>query len=224
MAAHPRSRGENPFPSAKCAGSLGSSPLTRGKPRKRWDQICKARLIPAHAGKTCARRRAGSPMTAHPRSRGENISRPPLASWKAGSSPLTRGKRQHFDEDTPGGGLIPAHAGKTVESHGDGPVGRAHPRSRGENHRSSRPPRKPSGSSPLTRGKRPDADGGGSAERLIPAHAGKTVAAACQSSCRTAHPRSRGENCRSHFSTFSWSGSSPLTRGKRQWRPTRQAQ
>ena len=31
--AHPRSRGENPFPSTKCAGSEGSSPLTRGKPQ-----------------------------------------------------------------------------------------------------------------------------------------------------------------------------------------------
>ena len=50
------------------------------------------------------------------------------------------------------------------------------------------------GSSPLTRGKRPDADGGGSAQRLIPAHAGKTSSAALASMDAWAHPRSRGEN------------------------------
>ena len=50
--AHPRSRGENPFPSTKWAGSEGSSPLTRGKPTRNCGVTLSSRLIPAHAGKT----------------------------------------------------------------------------------------------------------------------------------------------------------------------------
>ena len=50
--AHPRSRGENASAGVRCCFCLGSSPLTRGKPR-----ICRTAsshmgLIPAHAGKT----------------------------------------------------------------------------------------------------------------------------------------------------------------------------
>ena len=51
---------------------------------------------------------------AHPRSRGENFLNVILAAVVAGSSPLTRGKRQLTNQDTDAGGLIPAHAGKTA--------------------------------------------------------------------------------------------------------------
>ena len=52
LQAHPRSRGENPGPLSQRGDTLGSSPLTRGKPR-RGDKLADAgRLIPAHAGKT----------------------------------------------------------------------------------------------------------------------------------------------------------------------------
>ena len=51
-AAHPRSRGEN-FPRQNTGlGQLGSSPLTRGKPRVGCRRRARVRLIPAHAGKT----------------------------------------------------------------------------------------------------------------------------------------------------------------------------
>ena len=54
--AHPRSRGENcqgPESPARCPGS---SPLTRGKREGHADDVLRARLIPAHAGKTGRRR------------------------------------------------------------------------------------------------------------------------------------------------------------------------
>ena len=111
--AHPRSRGENVVCFCAPSAVQGSSPLTRGKPDLRVGGLCRLRLIPAHAGKT---RSPGTPIIvpgAHPRSRGENekiCQR--VASW-AGSSPLTRGKREHGGDDVPHGGLIPAHAGKT---------------------------------------------------------------------------------------------------------------
>ena len=71
----------------------GSSPLTRGKRLDRRQRALRGRLIPAHAGKTvpsCHRRRSAR---AHPRSRGENTSRPALLlrrsirSWKPLSLP-----------------------------------------------------------------------------------------------------------------------------------------
>ena len=111
-----------------------------------------------------------------------------------GSSPLTRGKRpQHPGEDS-GAGLIPAHAGKTFLSYVLVRSGRAHPRSRGENHRArgdhTRPP------------------------WLIPAHAGKTTGGYPRVLLLGAHPRSRGENASPFPPLLRHGGSSPLTRGK----------
>ena len=70
------------------------------------------------------------------------------------------------------------------------------------------------GSSPLTRGKRPRAPHLRAAHRLIPAHAGKTLAAPRGRRGSSAHPRSRGENVGSSSRATSCRGSSPLTRGK----------
>ena len=152
-----------------------------------------------------------------------------------GSSPLTRGKLPKKVLQTAEMRLIPAHAGKT-----SGPSYRvirpwAHPRSRGENPPTQNPPSKPSGSSPLTRGKRPLQGGSAQIVRLIPAHAGKTLPSRCRlgrccgSSPLTrgklfrhvvvsvgvvAHPRSRGENSYFAQSFDTQLGSSPLTRGK----------
>ena len=50
--AHPRSRGENRVRAASNTRCAGSSPLTRGKPQSALSDIARARLIPAHAGKT----------------------------------------------------------------------------------------------------------------------------------------------------------------------------
>ena len=75
----------------------GSSPLTRGKRKKRSKTPSHGRLIPAHAGKTVHSQDRSGQGAAHPRSRGENEA-------------LT-GVMDLFD------GLIPAHAGKTPTQH-----------------------------------------------------------------------------------------------------------
>ena len=72
-AAHPRSRGENTVMGSARFATLGSSPLTRGKPVRRTVVPWVQRLIPAHAGKTFGVAAVGSVMPAHPRSRGENV-------------------------------------------------------------------------------------------------------------------------------------------------------
>ena len=131
--AHPRSRGENSCRGRSLRLAWGSSPLTRGKRRRRGARERVDGLIPAHAGKT---RNASSPphaSPAHPRSRGENAISRVVSFFERGSSPLTRGKPESPGVLSATWRLIPAHAGKTTER---GPASVhpwAHPRSRGEN-------------------------------------------------------------------------------------------
>ncbi len=155
------------------------------------------RLIPAHAGKTFAQRDQPSPGPAHPRSRGENPSLPPLFR------------------------LIPAHAGKTCGGRTRRRQAAAHPRSRGENMTIATDLKVSLGSSPLTRGKLRHQQIAAPGGRLIPAHAGKTPAARQSRAETAAHPRSRGENLWETLPNGGRRGSSPLTRGKRKQRAAR---
>ena len=74
----------------------------------------KARLIPAHAGKTLAGYGGLDQQRAHPRSRGENSVAEQHLDERLGSSPLTRGKRLGAKDMYDLSRLIPAHAGKTT--------------------------------------------------------------------------------------------------------------
>ena len=132
-----------------------------------------------------------------------------------GSSPLTRGKLLLLLLGSRGGRLIPAHAGKTSSSRTWSGRWTAHPRSRGENIRPIGFASIAAGSSPLTRGKRSNGRSRRHRGRLIPAHAGKTVAIEGGSLTYKAHPRSRGENAGVGELAERGAGSSPLTRGKR---------
>ena len=134
---------------------------------------------------------------------------------RVGSSPLTRGKPGRALHRRVQGGLIPAHAGKTLAASSKMGPARAHPRSRGENLYGKLAASLTGGSSPLTRGKHSSAIGLCRARGLIPAHAGKTRSYPRRSHRERAHPRSRGENLMASSFAFACSGSSPLTRGKR---------
>ena len=172
--AHPRSRGENLNLVMIDEAWAGSSPLTRGKRGWPLRTGTRAGLIPAHAGKTMV---VGSGLVsgrAHPRSRGENRSPSGVRVGLGGSSPLTRGKLRVHGSDGVGGGLIPAHAGKTCRPWSRTRPKRAHPRSRGENKGTDRSAYLNEGSSPLTRGKLTRMEVSSSRKGLIPAHAGKT--------------------------------------------------
>ena len=70
--AHPRSRGENAAFRRWVTTEVGSSPLTRGKLQVPPERPQRARLIPAHAGKTSSGIIVCHGFPAHPRSRGEN--------------------------------------------------------------------------------------------------------------------------------------------------------
>ena len=151
---------------------------------------------------------------AHPRSRGENRSRARDLLGAGGSSPLTRGKQVSATFAANHRRLIPAHAGKTGCRRSGHGRRRAHPRSRGENTGSGFSCVCRRGSSPLTRGKRLGSGIEELADRLIPAHAGKTPAGQTLRGLATAHPRSRGENAKGARNPVMETGSSPLTRGK----------
>ena len=173
--AHPRSRGENAGDRPSTARPRGSSPLTRGKRYRNRSPGKIPRLIPAHAGKTSTSDAMVPTTPAHPRSHGENGVRIAPKPDHTGSSPLTRGKLTRSPRRTKPGGLIPAHAGKTAGVNTRHWYSAAHPRSRGENHRLAAGIEDAGGSSPLTRGKHIDVERLDKRERLIPAHAGKTV-------------------------------------------------
>ena len=132
----------------------GSSPLTRGKRDRRLPGRVDPRLIPAHAGKTTRVGMCECETGAHPRSRGENAQGGDVVASPEGSSPLTRGKLEGWRVVIKTGGLIPAHAGKTVRRIRVDQCNRAHPRSRGENLTGAEDQLVSLGSSPLTRGKR----------------------------------------------------------------------
>ena len=158
---------------------------------------------------------------AHPRSRGENPIDTESSDMKAGSSPLTRGKHRVAEITRERRGLIPAHAGKTSSVCIGLRVCGAHPRSRGENHPYQTTCKTAPGSSPLTRGKRIDDRRQHIDQRLIPAHAGKTVPSPTLPHHAEAHPRSRGENIMEQTADAHGAGSSPLTRGKPRGRKPR---
>ena len=213
--AHPRSRGENVRENRGPTGDLGSSPLTRGKHGRDIRRCRHGGLIPAHAGKTGPPSPCPPTPRAHPRSRGENVFLvlvPPVA---AGSSPLTRGKPGATAAGLAGGGLIPAHAGKTNPPRREGgkPQGSS-PLTRGKHLVFGAPRYRAPGSSPLTRGKLRRSHVRPRAPRLIPAHAGKTRGCASLPGLSRAHPRSRGENAVEGLLGQVGMGSSPLTRGK----------
>ena len=192
--AHPRSRGENVGAPLHEAGQTGSSPLTRGKHVAAAARPTRARLIPAHAGKTPRRTCPSRRREAHPRSRGENEKERTVIKNREGSSPLTRGKQECAHDLVTARRLIPAHAGKTLGTLESTADHAAHPRSRGENIPGGEGRWGRGGSSPLTRGKLRLTEFTHYASGLIPAHAGKTSVSQATGGQRAAHPRSRGEN------------------------------
>ena len=109
--------------------------------------------------------------------------------------------------------LIPAHAGSTNLGSAQRSNSRAHPRSRGEHRCASHSPPKHQGSSPLTRGAPGGLAEAAELSRLIPAHAGSTLAGGSRPRRLGAHPRSRGEHQDPGQSAEANGGSSPLTRG-----------
>ena len=166
----------------------------RGKLPPLLPEVMEGRLIPAHAGKTSRVYRSGLRRRAHPRACGENIRTCPERGIARGSSPRMRGKPQTETGAPFWPWLIPAHAGKTRRFKNTETVTGAHPRACGENQQTSIASRCLVGSSPRMRGKRNFIEFVLPRVGLIPAHAGKTLAAPSPPCNMQAHPRACGEN------------------------------
>ena len=140
----------------------------------------------------------------HPRIRGEHLHHLVRSVFVDGSSPHTRGALRHFAPPSPRVGIIPAYAGSTTATNASSPTAMDHPRIRGEHFDRSVWAVRAAGSSPHTRGARPN----------IGAWAMRN----------TDHPRIRGEHASGRPRRRSDRGSSPHTRGALPHaRPLRQA-
>ena len=191
----------------------GSSPLARGTLLGVRRQPLPERFIPARAGNTSWGSTARGTASVHPRSRGEHDELGQYRWVVSGSSPLARGTRapEHRGEVLPR--FIPARAGNTCCACSPRTRRPVHPRSRGEHTGDSKLLHIADGSSPLARGTRPGVQGGGGADRFIPARAGNTRTDEPATRTYTVHPRSRGEHHSNAARNSRVRGSSPLARG-----------
>ena len=92
---HPRIRGEHAPSRIRLGKSIGSSPHTRGAPRRRRPRGGPGRIIPAYAGSTAATAVKQTPLGDHPRIRGEHYRWRRFCISGLGSSPHTRGAPRH---------------------------------------------------------------------------------------------------------------------------------
>ena len=152
-----------------------SSPLTQRKLRQTGLFPSFRGLIPARAGKTFLGLPGRLSVSVHPRAGGEKFVSSRRRGRSSGSSPRGRGKPGSPICSPMLSGLIPARAGKTQKTPGNGAPQPAHPRVDGENATQRHMRRAKSGSSPRRRGKRRRAANHEPPGRLIPALAGKTT-------------------------------------------------
>ena len=191
----------------------GSSPHTRGAPKRAFKNARIVRIIPAYAGSTPASPPLAARVADHPRIRGEHsaIWRPGAS--EPGSSPHTRGALVVFSLDPHFRRIIPAYAGSTRAVHLPTRVPADHPRIRGEHARMRGFRVLARGSSPHTRGARPGRRALLLRRGIIPAYAGSTRPTSPASAVQPDHPRIRGEHMRVLTSRKDIDGSSPHTRG-----------
>ena len=216
--AHPRWRGADTPGPWYGRNQLGSSPLARGRPPFMLGIGCFDGLIPAGAGQTVSRRVRRRGRWAHPRWRGADYCGDVDGEPLAGSSPLARGRplpcimRSWYTR------LIPAGAGQTSSDSSTTPSPAAHPRWRGADCGERDVRQRGQGSSPLARGRQNLAIDRRGRRRLIPAGAGQTRSSPARPLARQAHPRWRGADTIAGVAPGSYSGSSPLARGRLQTR------
>ena len=210
---HPRPRGEHVAPGSLACSTPGSSPPTRGT---HFRYLCVRyclRFIPAHAGNTRRSFYQSTLWAVHPRPRGEHCGPNVSITRLPGSSPPTRGTLWPQCQYYPPARFIPAHAGNTSASRIRASISSVHPRPRGEHAHQSISDRSHPGSSPPTRGTRPNPGSQAQVQRFIPAHAGNTGAVLFAPFAVPVHPRPRGEHAIKTMAGTWKPGSSPPTRG-----------
>ena len=151
----------------------------------------------------------------HPRVRGERIIAWATLGGLHGSSPRARGTLRRDGERRRRARFIPACAGNARRRRRSGPTSSVHPRVRGERAPGAVGGEGWSGSSPRARGTRVGEVRDEPGDRFIPACAGNARGTGSGSTCRSVHPRVRGERCSAALIRASSCGSSPRARGTR---------
>ena len=210
---HPRGRGEHATHLQDGAATRGSSPRARGTPYARGGSLFDRRFIPAGAGNTVLRGRAGGCRTVHPRGRGEHTYVCATYARHSGSSPRARGTLIVADHRDGSDRFIPAGAGNTRDGTGFCWREAVHPRGRGEHDRANGRNAHKNGSSPRARGTLPRELPNGHGVRFIPAGAGNTVVRSVILAPPAVHPRGRGEHVGEISKELLYAGSSPRARG-----------
>ena len=129
---HPCLRGELGSVAGLPWKTRGSSPLTRGTPRRKFVTEVVVRFIPAYAGNSNMTAWGVRVVTVHPRLRGELWHRAIRYVLLGGSSPLTRGTQQKESFLSNRLRFIPAYAGNSSFSLNSALSPAVHPRLRGE--------------------------------------------------------------------------------------------
>ena len=213
---HPRACGANGGLRAMGETCGGSSPRMRGKLLALIRHYEQNRIIPAHAGQTCATPCTALRSSDHPRACGANSVAYPRVHTIVGSSPRMRGKRSVPSLVSERCRIIPAHAGQTWSRMLQVAVRPDHPRACGANVSLPPQPSPRDGSSPRMRGKQRKITTVGPWIRIIPAHAGQTRSLPPRHRRFPDHPRACGANLTPRYSVVIVAGSSPRMRGK-QW-------
>ena len=147
----------------------------RGKLLSGAGKLRRDRITPAHAGKTAGGGMSSTTPEDHPRACGENLVGHRGMVAKSGSPPRMRGKPNEIAAGTVLTGITPAHAGKTSSVQARKAPPQDHPRACGENCNAFDLVRIHKGSPPRMRGKRDSEARRAVAQRITPAHAGKTA-------------------------------------------------
>ena len=190
----------------------------RGSPKSSSQTHLRTGIIPAHAGLTIMCILIPIQLRDHPRACGAHDQFTIKLISAMGSSPRMRGSRLARRQSSAAQGIIPAHAGLTLDTPDRFYRARDHPRACGAHSISSDTRSPPAGSSPRMRGSLAAASTNANTNGIIPAHAGLTFyGLSSRFSCRD-HPRACGAHRLLHTPHPLHEGSSPRMRGSRKIR------
>ena len=171
-------------------------------------------IIPAGAGRRWRISLRRWRFRDHPRGCGEKSPSGAMTMALLGSSPRVRGEAVGRVPRENGDGIIPAGAGRSLESWQCLPGAGDHPRGCGEKWQGYQQVVKKRGSSPRVRGEVILVRYGAHVLGIIPAGAGRSTASPARNDVERDHPRGCGEKSSSNASVACVAGSSPRVRGE----------
>ena len=175
----------------------------------------KVGIIPAHAGLTVHKTVENSTKRDHPRACGAHTTATEHDAGAEGSSPRMRGSPVADQHDIIRHGIIPAHAGLTLDVLRRNSKRRDHPRACGAHFYRGPLHFLQGGSSPRMRGSLIEASKHDLKAGIIPAHAGLTAGCQSQFPAPRDHPRACGAHTLRALRNSRNTGSSPRMRGSR---------